>query len=105
MARRTRLAAVVTLAMISVFTLAAGITVARMLPPRLAALKVPTVAAETGRQAGAVLAPGPPGGALPPANGLRSALAGPLSSAALGPRVSAAVADPASGTMLWSQDP
>ena len=45
MARRTRLAAVVTLAMINVFTLAAGITVARMLPPRLAALKVPTVAA------------------------------------------------------------
>ena len=32
MARRTRLAAVVTLAMINVFTLAAGITVARMLP-------------------------------------------------------------------------
>ena len=44
MARRTRLAAVLTLAMINVFTLAAGITVARMLPSRLAALKVPTVA-------------------------------------------------------------
>ena len=38
MARRTRLAAVVALAMINVFTLAAGITVARMLPSRLAAL-------------------------------------------------------------------
>ena len=57
MARRTRLAAVVTLAMINVFTLAAGITVARMLPPRLAALKVPTVAAKPVSQAGPVLAP------------------------------------------------
>src|ERR1700745_2965241 len=105
MARRTRLAVVLTLAMISVFTLAAGITVARMLPPRLAALKVPTVAAKPVSQAGPVLAPATRGGPLPAANGLRSALAGPLSSAALGPRVSAAVTDPASGTMLWSQDP
>jgi len=105
MARRTRLAAVLTLAMISVFTLAAGITVARMLPPRLAALKVPTVAAKPVSQAGPVLAPASRDGTLPTANGLRSALAGPLSAAALGPQVSAAVADPASGTMLWSQDP
>src|ERR1700759_2442896 len=105
MARRTRLAAVLTLAMISVVTLAAGIPVPRMLPPRLAALKVPTVAAKPVSQAGPVLAPATRGGTLPTANGLRSALAGPLSAAALGPQVSAAVADPASGTMLWSQDP
>ena len=45
MVRRTRLLALLTLAMINVFTLAAGIAVARMLPPRLAALKVPIVAA------------------------------------------------------------
>ena len=45
MVRRTRIAAVLTLAVINVFTLAAGIAVARMLPPRLAALKVPVVAA------------------------------------------------------------
>ena len=105
MARRTRLAAVLTLAMINVFTLAAGITVVRMLPPRLAALKVPTVAAKPVSQAGPVLAPANRNGTLPTTNGLRSALAGPLSAAALGPQVSAAVADPASGTMLWSQDP
>ena len=43
MARRTRLAAVVTLAMINVFTLAAGITVARMLPPRLESAAIPFV--------------------------------------------------------------
>jgi len=105
MARRTRLAAVLTLAMINVFTLAAGITVARMLPPRLAALKVPTVAAKPVSKAGPVLAPASRNGTLPTANGLRSALAGPLSAAALGPRVSAVVADPASGKILWSLNP
>ena len=105
MARRTRLAAVLTLAMINVFTLAAGVTVARMLPPRLAALKVPTVAAKPVSQAGPVLAPANRNGTLPTANGLRSALAGPLSAAALGPQVSAVVADPGSGKILWSQNP
>ena len=45
MVRRTRLAALLTLAMINVFALAAGIAVARMLPARLAALRVPVVAA------------------------------------------------------------
>ena len=104
MVRRTRLAAVLTLAMINLFTLAAGIVVARMLPPRLAALRVPTVAAGRVDGAGAVLAPGPSGGSLPTAGGLRSALAGPLSAAALGPHVSAMVADPATGRVLLSQD-
>ena len=105
MARRTRLVAVVTLAMINVFTLAAGITVARMLPPRLAALKVPTVAARPVSQAGPVLAPGPSTGELPTSSGLQSALAGPLSAAALGPQVSAVVTAPATGKILWSQNP
>jgi D-alanyl-D-alanine carboxypeptidase/D-alanyl-D-alanine-endopeptidase (penicillin-binding protein 4) len=105
MARRTRLAAVLTLAMINVFTLAAGITVARMLPPRLAALKVPTVAAKPVSKAAPVLAPGVSTGPLPTSSGLQSALAGPLSAAALGPRVSAEVADPATGKILWSQNP
>ena len=105
MARRTRLAAVLTLAMINVFTLAAGITVARMLPPRLAALKIPTVAARPVSQAGPVLAPASRNATLPTASGLRSALAGPLSATALGPQVSAVVADPATGKILWSQHP
>jgi len=102
--RRTRLAAVLTLAMINVFTLAAGITVARMLPSRLAALRVPTVAAGRVSGAGAVLATGTGDGSLPTASGLRSALAGPLSAAALGPAVSAVVADPVTGRVLLSED-
>jgi D-alanyl-D-alanine carboxypeptidase/D-alanyl-D-alanine-endopeptidase (penicillin-binding protein 4) len=105
MVRRTRLAAVLTLAMINVFTLAAGITVVRMLPARLAALKVPTVAAGPATSAGPVLAPGPGTGELPTGSGLQSALAGPLAASALGPQVSAVVADPATGKVLWSQNP
>src|SRR5712691_6117041 len=104
MVRRTRLAAVLTLAMINVFTLAAGITVARMLPSRLAALRVPTVAAGRVSGAGTVLATGTRDGSLPTASGLRAALAGPLSAAALGPQVSAEVADPATGRVLLSED-
>jgi D-alanyl-D-alanine carboxypeptidase/D-alanyl-D-alanine-endopeptidase (penicillin-binding protein 4) len=104
MVRRTRIAAVLTLAMINVFTLAAGITVARMLPPRLAALRVPTVAAGQVDGPGPVLAPGTAGGSPPTASGLRSALAGPLSAAALGPQVSVVVADAATGRMLLSED-
>src|SRR5947208_8951076 len=105
MARRTRLAAVLTLAMINVFTLAAGITVARMLPSRLAALKVPTVASKPVSKAGPVLPPGLGTGPLPTSGGLQSALAGPLSASALGPQVSAVVADPVTGKILWSQNP
>src|SRR6266851_1948071 len=104
MVRRTRLTAVLTLAMINVFTLAAGITVARMLPPRLADLRVPSVAAGQVHGAGTVLATGIEGGSLPTASGLRSALAGALSAAALGPRVSAMVADPVTGRVLLSED-
>jgi serine-type D-Ala-D-Ala carboxypeptidase/endopeptidase (penicillin-binding protein 4) len=105
MVRRTRLLAVLTLALINVFTLAAGITVVRMLPSRLAALKVPAVAAGRVTGPGTVLAAGSRAGALPTASGLGSALAGPLSAAALGPRVSAVVADPATGRVLWSRNP
>src|SRR6266567_1815564 len=103
MVRRARLTAVLTLAMINIFTLAAAITVARMLPPRLAALRVPSVAAGRVSGAGTVLGPGTGGGSLPTAAGLRSALAGPLSAAALGPRVSVEVADPVTGRVLLSE--
>jgi len=103
MARRSRIAALLTLAMINVFTLAAGIAVARMLPARLAALRVPSVTAGPVLAGGTVLATGTQGGSLPTVSGLRSALAGPLSAAALGPQVSAVVADPLTGRVLLSE--
>src|SRR5580693_8202045 len=94
MVRRTRIAALL--------TLAAGIAVARMLPPRLAALKVPTVAAGPLAGADPVLGTGTQDGPLPTTSGLRTALAGPLSAPALGPQVSALVADPVTGRVLLS---
>ena len=103
MVRRTRIAALLTLAMLNVFTLVAGLAVARMLPPRLAALRVPTVAAGPVSRAGAVLGTGTRDAPLPTAAGLHKALAGPLSAAALGSQVSALVADPVTGRVLLSQ--
>jgi serine-type D-Ala-D-Ala carboxypeptidase/endopeptidase (penicillin-binding protein 4) len=103
MVRRTRRAALLTLAMINVFTLAAGVAVARMLPARLAALRVPTVAARPVIPPEAVLGAGTQDGPLPTANGLRQALAGPLSAAALGPQLAALVADPVTGQVLLSE--
>src|SRR6516164_6658545 len=103
MVRRTRRAALLTLAMINVFTLAAGLAVARMLPPRLAALRVPTVAADPVAHPGAVLGTGTQAGPLPTASGLRQALAGPLSAAALGPQVAALIVDPVTGQVLLSE--
>jgi serine-type D-Ala-D-Ala carboxypeptidase/endopeptidase (penicillin-binding protein 4) len=103
MVRRTRLAALLTLAMINVVTLAAGIAVARMLPPRLAALRVPTVAPGTVSGGDAVLRTATDDAPLPTANGLRKALNGPLNAAALGPQVSLLVADPITGQVLLSE--
>jgi serine-type D-Ala-D-Ala carboxypeptidase/endopeptidase (penicillin-binding protein 4) len=103
MVRRPRIAALLTLAMINVFTLTAGIAVVRMLPARLAALRVPTVATAPVTGGDAVLGTGTRDRPLPTAGGLRKALAGPLSAAALGPQVSALVADPATGRVLLSE--
>src|ERR1700678_3550418 len=103
MVRRTRLLALVTLAMINVITLVGGIAVARMLPARLAALRIPSVAAGQVSVAGPVLTRGS-AGPLPTTSGLASALAGPLSSATLGPNVFGIVIDPLTGQVLWSRD-
>ena len=61
--RRTRTTALAVLALLNVLTLAAGLTVARMLPPRLARLHVPVLAARPVVNTTPVLAPdGAPGG-------------------------------------------
>jgi serine-type D-Ala-D-Ala carboxypeptidase/endopeptidase (penicillin-binding protein 4) len=100
MARRTRRAALLALAMINVFTLAAGIAVARMLPPRLAALRVPTVTPGPLAAGDPVLSTGIRNGPLPTTQGLQRALASSLETPALGSQVSALVADPATGQVL-----
>jgi len=96
--RSTRAVALITLAMLNVFTLAAGVILARMLPPRLALRKPVTVAARPGAAARPVLGTAT-GGPLPTRSGLNTALAGLLSSAALGKGVAALVADAAGNTI------
>jgi D-alanyl-D-alanine carboxypeptidase/D-alanyl-D-alanine-endopeptidase (penicillin-binding protein 4) len=101
--------ALLTLALINVFTLVAGVTLVRMLPSRLAMLKPVQVADRPDVEASSVLGPVPGTGLStasggPTSSGLDSALAGVLSSATLGPGVSAEVAD-SSGHVLWSRSP
>ena len=55
--RRTRTTALAVLALLNVFTLAAGLAVAHMLPPRLARLHIPVAAARPVVNATPVLAP------------------------------------------------
>jgi serine-type D-Ala-D-Ala carboxypeptidase/endopeptidase (penicillin-binding protein 4) len=101
--RSTRGVALITLIMLNVFTLAAGVAVARMLPPRLARLKPLRVAALPEVHASPVLGAAGSGGPLPTSSGLDSALSGLLSNRALGSGVAAVIAD-ASGQVLYNQN-
>ncbi len=112
--RRTRITALATLAMLNVFTLAAGVSVARMLPSRLAALRIPVAAARPTVRPGTVLAPVPvPGGtsvqaagrsALPTQTGLSALVAVALPAADVGPQLGVEVADAATGQVLYSDN-
>ena len=112
--RRTRLTALVTLAVLEVFTLAAGVSVARMVPPRLAALHIPVAAVRPVVPAGTVLAPvqvpagnGTAGQAddpplLPTAAGLSAVVAAALPAADVGAELGVEVADAATGQVLYA---
>ena len=102
MLRSTRGVALITLAILNVFTLAAGVVLARMLPPRLALLKPVLVADRPEVRADPVLGSAG-GGPMPTSSGLNTALTGTLSSAALGSGVAAVVAD-ASGNVAYSRN-
>ena len=113
--RRLRRAALLLLALLSVFTMSAGVVVAHLLPPRLALWRLPTVAAHPLAGAGPVLSPVPDPAAVgtaaqagPAADnatvaGVSAALSGPLGSAALGAHVGAVVTDLSSGQVLLSR--
>jgi D-alanyl-D-alanine carboxypeptidase/D-alanyl-D-alanine-endopeptidase (penicillin-binding protein 4) len=115
--RRLRRAALLSLALLTVFTLTAGVAVARMLPPRLALWRLPTVASRGLAQAGPVLdpLPGPGPGTTPrsgysgqaaqlaTAAGVTATLGRLLSSPTLGSHVGAMVADLSSGQVLLSR--
>ena len=115
--RRSRITALATLAMLDLFTLAAGVTVARMLPPRLAALHIPVAAARPVVHAGTVLNPVPAAGyppalspaqaaaaRLPTAAGLAALVAATLPGSKVGPRLGVQVADAGTGEVLYSDN-
>jgi serine-type D-Ala-D-Ala carboxypeptidase/endopeptidase (penicillin-binding protein 4) len=106
--RRTRTTALAVLALLNVLTLAAGLTVARMLPPRLARLHVAVLAARPVVNATPVLTPAGASGAraaaLPTARGLAAMLGRELPSAATGAGLGIEVADAATGRILYSDN-
>ncbi len=111
---RTRTMAVATLALLNVFTLGAGAAVAHMLPPGLAALRIPTTAGGPQVAAAPVLAPagtsttgtaaGQSQAALPTAAGLSAMLGAALPSADTGPGVGIEVADAQTGQVLYQDN-
>ena len=117
--RRTRITALITLAMLNLFTLAAGVAVARMLPPRLAALRIPVAAARPMLRPGTVLAPvaggtasaggsGGSGGSgqasLPTAAGLAALMTATLPAGETGQRLGVEVADARTGRVLYAEN-
>jgi serine-type D-Ala-D-Ala carboxypeptidase/endopeptidase (penicillin-binding protein 4) len=105
--RRTRTTALAALALLNVFTLAAGLVVARMLPPRLARLHVAVAATRPVVNATPVLAPVGTlatrvQGTAPTASGLAAMLSAALPAAATGPGVGIEVADAGTGQVLYS---
>ncbi len=99
-------AAWLTLALLSLFTISAGVAVAHLLPPRLALWRLPTVAGHPLAVGVPVLGPATgtaAGGAATPA-GVAAALSAGLGSAALGPDVAAVVTDLSTGRVLFSQN-
>jgi D-alanyl-D-alanine carboxypeptidase/D-alanyl-D-alanine-endopeptidase (penicillin-binding protein 4) len=118
--RRPHRLAWLSLALLSLFTMAAGTAVAHLLPARLALWRLPTVASHSLAQAGPVLGPAgdPPAGASQPSHygqtgysgpvataaGVTAALSGVLGSPQLGKHVGAVVTDLTTGRVLLSRD-
>ena len=98
-----RASMVITLAMISVFTLAGGLAVAALMPARLALWNIPRVAARPAAAASQVL-PGTRSSApVPTSQGLSAALSGILGSKVLGKQAGAEVIDPGTGRVLFAR--
>ena len=106
--RRTRTLALAVLALLNVFTLAAGLAVARMLPSRLALLHIPVTAARPVVNATPVLTPvgaSPArlqGTVSPTAQGLAALFKERLPAAATGSGVGIEVADAGTGKVLYA---
>ena len=104
MTNRAGVTALVTLAMLNVFTLGAGVAVAGLLPARLALWQVPRVARAGLEVPGTVLAPASARGQVPSRARLAAGLGPLLATQALGPHVGAVVTDLDTGRVLFSQN-
>jgi D-alanyl-D-alanine carboxypeptidase/D-alanyl-D-alanine-endopeptidase (penicillin-binding protein 4) len=104
--RRTRTAALATLALLNVVTLTAGLVVAHMLPPRLARLHVAVTATKPIVMPAPVLKPAGVNAAagLPTKTGLSSLLDAVLPAAKTGPDVGIQVSDAQTGQVLYSSN-
>ena len=94
---------VITLAMISVFTLGAGAAVAALMPAQLARWNIARVAARPAAAASQVLAGARSSAPAPTSQGVSAALSGVLGSAVLGKQAGAEVIDPATGRVLFAR--
>jgi len=104
--RRTRTTALATLALLNVFTLAAGLVVAHMLPPRLAGLNIPVAATRPLIEAVPVLTPAGTSAAVSPptATALARMLGAALPAADTGPGIGIEVADARTGEVLYEEN-
>ena len=106
--RRTRTTALAALALLNAFTLAAGLVVARMLPPRLARLHVAAAAARPVVNATPVLPSLGTGNSLTQStvpttiSGIGAMLSGKLTPSATGKGIGVEVEDAATGRVLYS---
>jgi D-alanyl-D-alanine carboxypeptidase/D-alanyl-D-alanine-endopeptidase (penicillin-binding protein 4) len=100
---RAGVTALAALAMLNVFTLGAGLAVAKMLPARLALWQVPRVTQARVTPPGSVLVPAGAGGSAPSRRRLAAALTPLAASASLGPHVGLVVTDLESGSVLFSR--
>ncbi len=100
---RLRATMVIALAMISVFTLGAGVAVAAMMPGRLALWNISRVAARPAAASSQVLAGARSSAPVPSSRGVSAALSSVLGSGVLGKQAGAEVIDPGTGRVLFAR--
>ena len=103
MANRLRAIMVISLAMISVFTLGAGVAVAALMPGQLKLWNIARVAARPAAAARQALADAGSSAPVPTSRGLSAALSGVLGSGVLGKQAGAEVVDARTGRVLFAQ--
>ena len=101
---RTAVTALITLAMLNVVTLGAGVAVADLLPARLALWQVPRVAGTRLEAPAPVLAPASAHRQVPNRGRLAARIAPLLAENSLGQHVGAVVTDLDTGTVLFAQN-